>query len=86
MLTVDQLKAMPPDTIFATGTVEDPRLYRGPIRWVAVRGGYHDWTIYYHHDTYDSKYIKRHGDKCITDAVIRALVPCEDEAFKMYRF
>ena len=51
-LTVDQLKQMEPRTIFAKGVFID-----GPegvnmantgkeVRWIAVRGGTHDWAIY----------------------------------------
>jgi len=86
ILTLDELKDMKPDTVFAKGTITDPRLYRGEVKWVAIRGGIWDWAIYYHHSTYDFEYISRCGDKCFTEAVIKMLVPCSDEAFKMYRY
>lgn len=92
MLTEKLLKELTPGGIFATGTRHDPRLYRGGmIQWVAVRGeGMHDWAIYYHRycpDREDSvEWVKRFGDKCSTEAVIKELVPCDDEAFALYRF
>ena len=92
MLTVDQLKAMPAQTIFATGTVPDsPEGLNmtgsgNLLRWVAVRGGIYDWTIYTHWATNTAMWIQAHGDKVYRDAHIRKLVPCTDDAFKMYRF
>jgi len=52
MLTLKMLKAMPPHTIFAQGELvdspEDCNLANTgkTTRWVAVRGGIHDWAIY----------------------------------------
>jgi len=86
-LTLEKLKEMEPETIFAFGEGNYPELHKGEdIRWVAVRGGIHDWALYYHLSTYDWAYIKRNGNKSFTDSVIKELVPCDDESFKMYRF
>ncbi len=84
-LTIERLKAMKPETVFAKGILNDPQLYSGRIKWVAVRGQMWDWTIYYHHCHYDYNYIARYGDKCFTDTVIKKLVPCNKKAFGMYR-
>lgn len=54
MLTLEQLKAMPPGTCFAEGiTTNDPQGYfvtrEHPSRkmyWIAKRGEIPDWTIY----------------------------------------
>jgi hypothetical protein len=93
MLTVEQLKTMPPLTIFATGTLFDKPgglFMTGSareLRWVAERGGgYYDWAIYCHYAEYDVEWIRRHGDKVYSDKHIRMLVECDDEAFKLYRF
>lgn len=92
MLTLQMLKEMMPDTIFATGTMndsEDGLFMNGSnreLRWVAVRGGIHDWCIYCHHAEYDVEYIKRHGDKVCDKRNIKRVVECDDEAFKMYRY
>ena len=85
MLTIEKLKAMEPGKRFATGTGTYPELFNGEIRWVAVRGGIHDWAIYYHHSCHDVDYIARLGDKTFTESIIKRLVPCDDEAFNMYR-
>lgn len=91
MLTLQQLKKMKPDTIFATGTVEDsPEGVNmtgsgKTLRWVAVRGGIHDWTIYAHTEDHNEQWIRNHGDKVMHRANIKKLVPCDDEAFAMYR-
>lgn len=85
MLTRDKLKEMKYGDIIGTGIVNDARLWKTPVRWVAVRGGIDDWAIYYHLETYSVEYVSKHGDKCHTKEIIRELVPCDDEAFKRYR-
>lgn len=84
LLTVEQLENMAPGQ-FATGTGIYPELFRGPIRWVAVRGGHPDWALYYHHDYMSEEYVKSYGDKAFTESVIRELVPCTDEVWARYR-
>ena len=84
-LTLETLKTMEPGKVFATGVTQDPRLYRDPVRWVAKRGRIHDWAIYYHLETSSTQWIESHGDKCYTREVIKDLVPCDEEALKMYR-
>ena len=94
MLTLDQLKAMPPGCAFATGTIENSpegffvtREQQGRlIRWVAKRGGIHDWAIYYYWSEWDIQRILDNGGGVLNREVIRKMVPCDDEAFKMYRF
>lgn len=76
---------MPPNTVFATGTGTYPEVYHKEIRWVAVRGGIHDWAIYYHLSENDEYFIKTQGDKMFTESVIKRLVPCDDESYKIYR-
>ena len=92
MLTLEDLKAMPPHTIIAEGTANDSPdgLFMAntnrPLKWVAVRGSVHDWAIYCHFADKSIDWIKKHGDKVYNEKHIRMLVPCDDEAFKMYRF
>jgi hypothetical protein len=77
-LTVEKLKEMKPDEIFATGDL----LYR---RWVAVRGEMWDWAVYYG-DIYDSpSAIALNGDKIYDRELIEFLVPSEPEALLLYR-
>ena len=92
MLTLKELKEMQPGEIIATGTAnDDPQdLFMAntnrELRWVAVRGGIYDWAIYCHFADKDVEWIRRHGDKVYMESHIKKLVPCDDEAFKMYRF
>lgn len=92
MLTLEKLKSMTPDTIFAEGTAnDDPEgLFMANtnrrLRWVAVRGGIHDWCIYCHFADKSNEWIKAQGDKVSDERHIKMLVPCDDEAFKMYRY
>ena len=91
MLTLQELKDMEPG-IFATGTTtDDPAGINmtnsgAELRWVATRGGIHDWAIYIHHAYNDEVWIKANGDKVTGEANIKKLVPCDDEAFGMYRY
>lgn len=90
-LTLQMLKDMTPHTIFATGVAHDEAHALNmtgsgkALRWIAVRGGIHDWAIYCHFQEYSPDWIQDHGDKVHSDVHIKMLVPCDDEAFAMYR-
>jgi len=92
MLTLKMLKDMPPGTTFATGVVMDNpeglnMCNTGmELRWVAVRGGIHDWAIYCHYADRNIEAVRRSGNKVCREGYIRMLVPCDDEAFAMYRY
>jgi len=77
---------MEPRSVIATGVILDERLHNKPVRWVAKRGMIHDWAIYYHTEEKSQEWVEAHGDKCFTGSVIKSLVPCDDDAFKWYRF
>jgi len=84
ILTLQKLRDMKPGQ-FATGIGTYPEIIDQEIRWVAVRGGYHDWTIYYLQSSQPISYVMSNGDKIFTESVIKRLVPCDVEAFGMYR-
>ena len=90
-LTLEALKKMKPG-IFASGIAtdlpEDINMTGSgkELRWVAVRGGYHDWTIYCYWSGYPKEWIRGQGDKVCGEIHIKRLVPCDDEAFAMYRY
>lgn len=70
------------------------------VKWVAIRGGIHDWAIYHsldanlepsdnldgisHLEVSDER-IARGGAKLHDEEKIKEFVPCDDEAFRMYR-
>ena len=91
MLTLKELKTMSPDNIFASGVVPNSpegifaNRDGGNLQWLAVRGGIHDWAIYYGRETDTLGGIRDWGDKLHNLATIRKLVLCDDEAFAMYR-
>lgn len=91
MLTIEKLKAMEPFTIFASGTIEDNpdglhMTGSGKLLvWVAKRGQIHDWCIYTHWAENGKAYAASNGDKVYSTEHIKKLVPCDDEAFAMYR-
>jgi len=70
------------------------------VKFVVIRGGIHDWAIYHsldanlEHSDYlggvehlDASWeqISRFGGKVHNREIIQRLVPCTDEALKMYR-
>lgn len=93
MLTLDKLKSMEPEAIIATGTIQNhpDGLYMTnenigkELLWVAKRGYYHDWAIYCHWADSSMDYVLTNGDKITTDSNIKKLVPCDEEALRMYR-
>jgi len=92
MLILKQLKEMKPSTIFLKGEIIDSpdginmENSGNQLKWVACRGGIHDWAIYC--DSCDKTWeeIKSYGNKVTGEENIKRLVPCDDEAFKMYRY
>jgi len=92
MLTLNQLKAMPPHTVFATGFLLDTPegLFMAStermLRWVAIRGEIHDWAVYCHFAENSIEDVKKVGDKVGLESHIKKCVPCDDEAFEMYRY
>lgn len=92
MLSLKQLQDMPPHTVFATGeTVNSPEGINmsndgRTLRWVAKRGQIHDWAIYIGISSWSEELVKTNGDKVTGEHNIKKLVPCDDEAFGMYRY
>lgn len=93
-LTLKELKEMEPDTIFATGLIENSpegiymTIYREGdlLRYVAIRGGYHDWAIYVHWAENDISYITTAGQKVSSLNNVRKIIFADEEALNMYRF
>ena len=112
MITLQNLKDIEPHTIFASGIglIEHPWFNDAknidennetPVKWVAIRGGMHDWAIYHSMDANickaryfdDSEHlnasdeqIARGGAKLRNTDKIKEFVLCTDEAFEMYRY
>ena len=86
-LTVPQLKDMAPDTVFKSGIGYYPKMFAdSEIKWVATRGGIHDWAIYFHMWDKTDAYVQKMGDKLRDENMIKQLVKCDDESFDMYRY
>jgi len=90
MLTLQELKDMEPG-IFRSGLVTDNSEgvniagTNQLLRWVAVRGGIHDWAIYVGVAEQSSEAIRDYGDKIHNRANVQKLVECDEEALNMYR-
>lgn len=88
MLTIDKLKKMDADYTFKFG-------YTNGALWVAKRGVIHDWAIYEKPCTIEQierygfdaiiELCQRLGYKLYDKTLIKAYVPCDDEAYEMYR-
>ena len=91
MLTIEKLKEVEPRSVFARGEIVDSpdginMTNSGMmLKWVAVRGGIHDWTIYCDFASKGYDWIQSQGDKVGDPTNIKRLVPCDEEALKMYR-
>jgi len=92
MLSLKQLQDMPEHTIFAHGeTVNSPEGINmsndgRSLRWIAKRGQIHDWAIYIGIASWDDRMVASNGDKVTGKENIKKLVPCDDEAFGMYKY
>jgi len=94
MLTVEMLKDMPPGTVFATGEIENSpeglfminNNIGRKLLWAAKRGHIYDWAIYCYWAENGLDFVLSNGDKVMDRQNIKKLVPCDDEALKMYRY
>jgi len=92
MLTLEKLKSLPQNEVFATGIMldnEDGLFMLGSnreIRFVAVTGAIGDWAVYAHFAENSVESIRDYGDKVHDEQNIRRCVPCTDEAFAYYRY
>lgn len=96
MLKLHELEDMEPYTIFASGITIDNASGINmansdeKLKWVACRGQIHDWCIYCLVDdsceVFSDGYVHDYGEKITSEHNIKKLVPCEDDAFDMYRY
>jgi len=90
-LTIERLLEMAPHETIASGEIIDNpeginMTNSGKLlKWIAKRGGIHDWAIYCHWAYHDWLFIEDQGDKVTSDTNILKLVPATDEALAMYR-
>lgn len=92
MLTLKMLQQMPENTIFATGVLVDDKdgLFmantKKELRWVAVRGGIADWSIYCHFADRNIEWIRHYGDKVYDENNIKRCIEADEEALAYYRY
>lgn len=89
ILTLALLKSMKPGEVFRVVTTKYQTLYQTgdlELTFVCKRGGGLDWAIYGGLPTWGLERIKTNGDKVTGEGLIKSLVPCDDEAFKLYRY
>jgi len=88
MLTIEDLKAFGPGIFAARTFIDDGSFMQNGLllKMVAVRGNIHDWSIYVGREEQSYEEIERVGDKITGTYLIKRLVPCNEEALKMYRY
>jgi hypothetical protein len=93
ILTREMLEAMTAGAIIAKGeTVNSPdgvymtdQNIGAPLKFVAKRGGFRDWAIYVDWAYKSDEDVLKMGQKVFGNEHIKKLVPCDEEALKMYR-
>lgn len=94
MLTLQKLKEMEPFETFMSGDTIDNHTgcnMTGTskiLTYVACRGQIHDWAIYcqYKDEGWSLQRIHDEGEKVTSEEHIKRLVPCDKQAFEMYRY
>lgn len=92
MMTLIDFEKIPNGVVFANGVLPNSEegifMTRngGDLRWVAKKGGGHDWAIYCFWSSYSEWYVAQHGDKVLNKTHIMRCVPCDDDVFKLYRY
>lgn len=56
------------------------------VKFVCVKGGGNDWTMYSGPGFWPSEMVAKQGDKVYDEATIRFVSDCDNEMFKLYRF
>lgn len=57
------------------------------VKWVATKGYGYDWAVYFLNGSLDTEEeIYQNGFKLEDEEYIRKFVPCDDDAFKKYRY
>jgi len=90
MLTIEKLRAMNPGIIkygfVNNNLINHPEFSSNQIlKWIAKRGNIHDWAIYYALETTSDIGVLEYGKKLHDLELVKKLVPCTEEALKMYR-
>ena len=87
-----EFNQLPSGEVFATGILPNSAagLFMtdsgGELRWIAQKGYGYDWAIYSHWASHNIEWIKKYGDKVMSEKHIKLCVLCEDEVFKLYRY
>lgn len=94
VLTAQDLYKMQPGEVFATGIAENSpggiymtnNYLNRKLLWIAKRGQIEDWAIYINWADMGYHFVLKMGDKVASEKNIKKLVPCDDDAFSMYRY
>jgi hypothetical protein len=88
MLTIEDLKSFASGIFAARTFIDDGSFTQNGLllKMVAVRGNIYDWCIYVGKKEQSFEEIAKVGDKISGKYLIKRLVPCDEEAFKMYRY
>lgn len=90
-MTIEEFREIPAGEIFRVVTTKYHTVVRVKGEWptltfVCKKGhGYDDWAIYCHFPERGVDWIATNGDKVTMESNIRAIFPCDDEVYKLYR-
>lgn len=90
-MSLDTFRTIPAGEIFRTVTTKYHTIERvkgeyPELTFVCKKGhGYDDWAIYCHFPDKEIEWIAENGNKVMTERNIRAIFPCDDEVYKLYR-
>jgi hypothetical protein len=83
MLKAENLKGTPPRQ-FAQGDGTFPDLHKDPIRWVSLWDG-REWTLRVAPANHNFKEVAERGKIVDIPKIIHQIMPCNAEAFNLYR-
>ena len=86
MFDLKKLLGTPFNGEIARGSGPLPELDIQEAKWVAVKGMYHDWAIYYGSPSQSWEEIRDYGTKLQREKAIKRLVPCTNGMYRRYRW
>lgn len=93
-MTLEEFNKIPDGEVFAKGILPNSPegiymteyKFNANLKWMAIKGYGHDWTIYCDWDYKNYDYIEHQGQKISSKENIQKCVPCNEEVFNLYRF
>lgn len=85
LLTKEVLMGMMANEIIGEGVFCNRKLHVGLLKWVAVRTHWGKWEIRWHLSEFTLDDVLLKGEIITDESIVRGLIPCDKEAWGMYR-